>query len=434
MSNLKQQSDYYNYHKRTLGTFIADAERDGLGATLKDRLDWGAMRMSPTDIMDVTGATYTFLVNGHPPAANWTAPFHPGERVRLRFINGSSMTTFDVRIPGLNLIIVQADGSDVSPVMVDEFRIGVAETYDVIVQPDDAAYTIFAQAEDRSGYARATLAPRPGMTGVVPPMDPRPMKTMADMGMGDMDMAGMNANSSGGGTSMAGMSHSSATSSGNSAAPMDGMSNMNMSGMSGMNNGTQGSMPGMGQGTMPPAAKLPTVNASGVDPATLAGNPNVDNIAMMPQSRLAEAGDGLDGNGRRNLTYADLAASEPDEDSALPTREIEFHLTGNMERFTWGFDGKAFSEAPPVPVKLGERVRFVLINDTMMEHPIHLHGFLFALENGQGNQLPRKHTINVKPNEKMGFVFVADTPGYWAFHCHLLYHMEMGMFRTVVVS
>ncbi|MDE2184900.1 MAG: copper resistance system multicopper oxidase [Alphaproteobacteria bacterium] len=432
MSNLKQQSDYYNYHQRTLGTFVADAKRDGLGATLKDRLDWGAMRMSPTDIMDVTGATYTFLVNGHPPAANWTALFHPGERVRLRFINGSSMTTFDVRIPELNLIVVQADGSDVVPVMVDEFRIGVAETYDVIVQPDNDAYTIFAQAEDCSGYARATLAPRPGMIGAVPPLDPRPMKTMADMGMGNM--AGMNANSSGGGATMAGMSQSPAPSSGNSTSAMDSVSNMDMSGMSSMGSTTQGNMPGMGQTTMPAAARIPTVNASGVDPATLAGNPNVDNVAMMPQSRLAEAGDGLDGNGRRNLTYADLAASEPAEDAALPTREIEFHLTGNMERFTWGFDGKAFSEAPPVHVKLGECVRFVLINDTMMEHPIHLHGFLFALENGQGNQLPRKHTINVKPNEKVGFVFVADTPGYWAFHCHLLYHMEMGMFRTVVVS
>lgn len=432
MSNLKQQSDYYNYQQRTLSTFVADAKRDGLGATLKDRLDWGAMRMSPTDIMDVTGATYTFLVNGRPPAANWTALFHPGERVRLRFINGSSMTTFDVRIPGLNLIVVQADGSDVVPVMVDEFRIGVAETYDVIVQPDNDAYTIFAQAEDRSGYARATLAPQPDMIGVVPLMDPRPMKTMADMGMGNM--AGMNANSSGGGAPMAGMAPSSAPSSGNSTSAMENMSNMNMSGTSGMDNTTQGNMPGMGQATMPAAAKIPTVNADGVDPATLTGNPNVDNVAMMPQSRLAEAGDGLDGNGRRNLTYADLAASETAKDSALPTREIEFHLTGNMERFTWGFDGKAFSEAPPVHVKLGERVRFVLINDTMMEHPIHLHGFLFALENGQGNQLPRKHTINVKPNEKVGFVFVADTPGYWAFHCHLLYHMEMGMFRTVVVS
>ena len=398
MSNLKQQSDYYNYGQRTLGSFVADAERDGFGAALKDRMHWGAMRMSPTDIMDVSGATYTFLVNGHPPAANWTAPFQPGERVRLRFINGSSMTTFDVRIPGLNLTVVQADGSDVAPVMVEEFRIGVAETYDVIVQPGDAAYTIFAQAEDRSGYARATLAPRPGMIAAVPPLDPRPVRSMTDMGMGDMKMSGRK--------STAGPA--------NDGSAMAGMADM----------------PGMGKAAA--ASTIPTVNGSGVDPATLKDNPNVDNVAAMPQSRLAEAGDGLDGNGRRNLTYADLAALEPGDDTP-PTRAIEFHLTGNMQRFTWGFDGKSFSQAPPVPVKLGERVRFILINDTMMEHPIHLHGFLFALENGQ-QQLPRKHTVNVKPNERLSFVFTADTPGHWAFHCHLLYHMEMGMFRTVVVS
>ncbi len=409
LSNLKQQSDYYDYQQRTLGSFVADAKRDGLGATLRDRLDWGAMRMSPTDIMDVTGATYTFLVNGRPPAASWTALFAPGERVRLRFINGSSMTTFDVRIPGLNLIVVQADGSDVVPVMVDEFRIGVAETYDVIVQPDDAAYTIFAQAEDRSGYARATLAPRMGMVAAVPPMDPRPMRSMMYMGMtmGNIDM---------------------------SSGPTGGShSNSSMPGMPGMSDDGQSQMPGMGAMAMPAATKLSSANASGVDPATLNGSPEVDNVATSPQSRLTEAGDGLDGNDRRNLTYADLTALDADQDAAPPVREIVFHLTGNMERFVWGFDGKVFSEAPPVPVKLGERVRFVLINDTMMEHPIHLHGYLFSLENGQ-DQLPRKHTVNVKPNERVSFVFTADAPGHWAFHCHLLYHMMSGMFRTVVVS
>ena len=413
LANLKEQSDYYDHQQRTLGTFIADAKREGLGAALKDRLAWGAMRMSPTDIMDVTGATYTFLVNGRPPAANWTALFHPGERVRLRVINGSSMTTFDVRIPGLAMTVVQADGSDIVPVTVDEFRIGVAETYDVIVEPDDAAYTVFAQAEDRSGYARATLAPRPGMVAAVPPMDQPPLRSMADMGMagmGDMPMSGTPSNGG-----MSGMDMSN----------MQGMSGMDMSGMSGSD------MSGM-QMTAP--AKIPTVNADGVDPATLADNPNVDHVATMPQDRLAEAGDGLDGNGRRNLTYAALAAFEPDRDLTPPTRAIEFHLTGNMERFTWGFDGEAFAEAPPVPVKLGERVRFILINDTMMEHPIHLHGYLFELENGQGDRLPLKHTINVKPNERLSFVFTADAPGYWAFHCHLLYHMMSGMFRTVVVS
>ncbi len=405
IANLKQSSDYYNYQQRTLGTFVDDADRKGLGATIDNRLKWGAMRMSPTDIMDVTGATYTFLVNGHPPAANWTMPFKPGERVRLRLINGSAMTTFDVRVPGLEMSVVQADGSNVVPVAVDELRIGVAETYDVIVTPKtDDAYTVFAQAEDRSGYARATLAPRIGMAGVVPPMDKPPLRTMADMGM---DMKTM--------SSMTMKKHDHA---------MDGMAGM-------------GGMP-MADHKMTMMHKaadtIPTVNGSGIDPKTLQGNPFVANVAMAAKSRLDEAGDGLDGNGRRNLTYAMLQSRTPEVDRDPPTRAIEFHLTGNMERFVWGFDGKTFSQAPPVKVKLGERVRFVLINDTMMEHPIHLHGYLFELENGKGARLPLKHTVNVKPGERVSFVFTADAPGYWAFHCHLLYHMATGMFRTVVVS
>jgi CopA family copper-resistance protein len=407
VSNLKQQSDYYNYHQRTLGTFISDARQKGLGATIQDRLMWGGMRMSPTDIMDVTGATYTFLINGQPPAANWTALFKLGERVRLRFINSASMTTFDVRIPGLPFTIVQSDGSNVEPVEVDEFRIGVAETYDVIVRPrGDQAYTIFAQAQDRSGYARATLATRPGVAAEVPPMDPVPLRTMADMGMGNMAMGGMDDMSMSHGGGMGGMDMS--------AGP--GMAGMDMAGHA---------MPGMG---------IPTTDASGVDPKTLKGRVAVDNVAMMPMDRQKEAGTGLDYNGRRVLSYSQLRAAAPAEYALEPTRDIEFHLTGNMERWTWGFDGMKFSEAPPVPVRLGETVRFVLINDTMMEHPIHLHGFLFTVENGQGDRQPLKHTINVKPGEKVGVVYTADTPGRWAFHCHLLYHMEMGMFRTVVVA
>jgi CopA family copper-resistance protein len=382
VANLKQQGDYYNYHRRTLGTFITDARRDGFSAALNDRLMWGGMRMSPTDIMDVTGSIYTFLVNGLPPAANWTAAFRPGERIRLRFINSAAMTTFDVRIPGLALTIVQADGTNVEPVTVDEFRIGVAETYDVIVQPDDRAYTLFAQAQDRSGYARGTLSPRPGLVAEVPAMDPPPLRSMADMGMAGMDM-------SGGGH---GMSHD---------------------------------MPGMPEAS---------ANASGVDPKTLRGQPAVDNVASMPASRQDEAGTGLDGNGRKALRYSQLKSLEPAVYVLVPGRDIEFHLTGNMERWTWGFDGKKFSEAPPVKVSLGETVRFVLINDTMMEHPIHLHGFLFTVENGQGDSQPLKHTINVKPGERLGLIYTADTPGHWAFHCHLMFHMEMGMFRTVIVS
>jgi len=399
VSNLKQQSDYYDFQQRTVGTFIKDASRDGLGPTLKERLMWGDMRMSPTDIMDVTGATYTFLINGLPPAANWTGLFRPGERVRLRFINSASMTTFDVRIPGLSITIVQADGSDVEPIAIDEFRIGVAETYDVLVEPkEDRAYTIFAQAQDRSGYARATLATRAGMAGEVPPMDPPPLRTMADMGMANM--AGMDMSKANDGS----------------------MSDMTMSGMN--------AMPGM---SMSNSSGMPGSNATGVDPKTLPGNTQVDNVAMAPQNRLDEAGTDLDGNRRRVLRYSQLKSNSPVDYPAEATRNIEFHLTGNMERFVWGFDGKKFSDAPPVPVKLGETVRFVLINDTMMEHPIHLHGFLFTVENGQGNRQPLKHTINVKPGERVSFVYTADLPGRWAFHCHLMYHMEAGMFRTVLV-
>ncbi|MDQ2859482.1 MAG: copper resistance system multicopper oxidase [Pseudomonadota bacterium] len=394
VSNLKMRGDYYNFHRRTLGTFADDVRRKGLGATWRNWTMWGGMRMSPTDIMDVTGATYTFLVNGRPPAANWTGLFQPGERVRLRFINGSSMTTFDVRIPGLLLRVVAADGSDVAPVEVDQFRIGVAETYDVIVQPrDERVYTIFAQAEDRTGYARATLATRPGMAGTIPPMDPRPMRTMADMGM----------------ASMAGMDM------GGDAKPVGDMADM----------------PDMKMGG---PAKTPSVNADHVDVAKLRGRVNVDNVAMKTRNRQAKAGAGLGGDGRRTLVYADLKALTLDTAARPADRDIVFHLTGNMQRWTWGFDGKKFSQAGPIRVKLGERVRFVLINDTMMEHPIHLHGFLFSLENGNQGRLPLKHTVNVKPGERLSFVFTADTPGHWAFHCHLLYHMETGMFRTVLVA
>jgi CopA family copper-resistance protein len=368
VSNLKFQSNYYNYGQRTLGTFLDDAQHAGLADTVSDRIEWGRMRMSPTDILDVSGATYTYLINGQPPGANWTALFRPGERVRLRFINGSSMSIFDVRTDGLPMTVVQADGNDVVPVTVDEFRISVAETYDVIVQPTvDRAYTIFAQAEDRTGYARGTLAPRPSMAAAIPPMDQRPMRTMADMGM-------------------AGMEH--------------------------------GEMPGM---RLSPEGKR------------LEGKVGVDNIAMMPAARLQSAGEGFP-SGRRVLAYADLRATKPGSDPRPPTHQITLHLTGNMERFIWGFDGKKFSEAEPIALQRGDRVRFVLINDTMMEHPIHLHGLWSELENGHGEYRPYKHTINVKPGERLSYLVTADAPGRWAFHCHLLYHMETGMFREVRVA
>jgi len=367
VSNLKFQSDYYNYGQRTLGNFIDDAQSKGLSETVADRLKWGKMRMSPTDILDVSGATYTYLINGQPPRANWTALFRPGERVRLRFINGSSMSIFDVRIDGLPMTVIQADGNDIMPVTADEFRISVAETYDVIVQPTaDRAYTIFAQSEDRTGYARGTLAPRPGMAAATPPMDPRPMRTMTDMGMGGME---------------------------------------------------HGEMPGM------------ELSSEG---KRLEGKVGVDNVAMMPTERLNRAGEAFPA-GRRVLTYADLRATRPGGDPRPPSREMTLHLTGNMERFLWGFDGKKFSEAAPIVLQRGERVRFVLINDSMMEHPIHLHGLWSELENGHGEYRPYKHTINVKPSERLSYLVTADEPGRWAYHCHLLYHMETGMFREVRV-
>jgi CopA family copper-resistance protein len=388
VSNLKFQSDYYNYGQRTVGTFVDDAAQKGLAATVANRLEWGKMRMSPTDILDVSGATYTYLINGQPPGANWTALFRPGERVRLRFINGSVMSIYDVRIPDLQMTVVQADGNDVEPVTVDEFRISVAETYDVIVQPRaERAYTIFVQAEDRSGYARGTLAPRPGMTAPIPPMDPRPLRTMTDMGMGGMGTGGMD----------------------------------------------HGSMPGMpadrgamGHGSM--AGMEAGKSAQKLDLSV-----EVNNVAEMPTERLNSPGEGFPA-GRRVLTYADLRATRPGSDPRPPSHEITLHLTGNMERFIWGFDGKKFSEAGPIELKRGDRVRFVLINDTMMEHPIHLHGLWSELENGHGEYRPYKHTINVKPGEKLSYLVSADTPGRWAYHCHLLYHMEMGMFREVHVA
>lgn len=420
VSNLKFQSDYYNYGQRTAGTFFKDVAKNGLSATVSDRLAWGKMRMSPTDILDVNGSTYTYLINGHPPGANWTALFKPGERVRLRFINGSSMSIFDVRIPGLAMSVVQSDGNDVEPVEVDEFRIGTAETYDVIVEPKtNEAFTIFAQAEDRSGFARGTLTPNAGLVAAVPPMDPRPMRTMADMGMGGMDHGGMSGMKMNDG-SMSGkkMDHGSmpGMQMGNAAMPGMKMDHDTMPGTK-MNDGA-GDTSGMGGST---AGKL----KEGVE---------VDNIAMSPQENSGKAGEGLGAPGRRVLTYNDLRALKPGEDPRPPSREITLHLTGNMERFIWGFDGKKFSEAEPIELMRNERVRFVLINDSMMEHPIHLHGLWSEVENGQGDHRPYKHTVLVKPGERISYLVTADEPGRWAYHCHLLYHMEMGMFREVRVA
>ncbi len=427
-SKLKKQSNYYNFHQRTLVDLFRDARRDGWRATLADRRMWSAMRMSPTDLSDVGGYTYTYLVNGAAPDDNWTGLFNPGERVRLRFINASAMSYFDVRIPGLRMTVVAADGQDVEPVAVDEFRIAVAETYDVVVEPGSAeAYTIFAQSMDRSGYARATLARREGLAAPVPALDPRPLLTMTDMGMDHGAMAGMSSDA------MQGMDHGAMA--GMSSDAMQGMDHGAMAGMS------PGAMQGMDHGAM---AAMSSDAMQGMDhsamagmiqhPATERGNPLVDAQAMAPTARLDDPGVGLRDNGRRVLTYADLRSIFPDPDGRSPMRSIELHLTGHMEKFAWSFNGLKFSDAGPIRLRYGERVRLVLVNDTMMAHPIHLHGMWSDLEDEAGRFQVRKHTIDMPPGTRRSYRVTADALGRWAYHCHLLFHMETGMFREVVVE
>lgn len=424
--HLKTSGGYYNYHKLTAPDFIHDARSEGLIAALRRRFEWGRMRMDPRDILDVTGrmtgGTYTYLANGQAPAPNWTGLFRRGERVRLRFINGSSMTYFDVRIPGLKMTVVAADGSNVEPVTVDEFRIAVAETYDVIVTPNDDAYTIFAQAMDRSGYARATLAVREGLTTPVPPMDPIFSRTMTDMGMSMAGMSGMSHERK----KMPGMKTPS-----KQANDMSGrdMSEMDISGteISGMK------MPGMQHGMSDEIAYPQPKDVH------LVLGPEVASIAKDPTERLDMPGDGLDGNGRRVLVYADLVrlAGGP-QNGPFATRdpdvEVLLHLTGNMERFVFGFNGLTYDQSEPVRFPYGQRILVTLVNDTMMEHPIHLHGMLVELENQKGRLRPLKQTINVKPAEKLQYYVNATELGRWAYHCHLLYHMDAGMFTSAVVA
>ena len=371
--NLKLQPGYYNEAKQTLAGLLAGQDQPA-----GERLDWAGMLMDPTDISDATATTFTYVVNGYGPADNWTALFRPGERVRLRVINAAGMTIFNLRIPGLALTVVGADGLDVQPVTVDELQIAVAETYDIVVTPTaDTAYTIVAETIDRSGMARATLAPRPGMVAPVPPLRARPLLTMTDMGMGAM-----------GGGGMAGMDHGS----------MDH---------------------DMRDGSIAPQVKM---------------GPGVQMISPMPTDRTGEPGTGLTDVGHKVLTYRDLKAAAPNPDTRAPSRAMELHLTGNMERYMWSFDGVAFTDARhPIPFIEGERVRITLVNDTMMNHPIHLHGHFFELVTGHGDHAPRKHTVNVQPGGLVSFDFTADALGDWAFHCHMLLHMHAGMMRIVSV-
>ena len=370
---LKQQGGYFNRQRQTFGGLIGGEEDLARTMPLEERAMWGKMRMDPTDIADVTGATYTFLVNGHGPRENWTGLFRPGERVRLRFINASAMTIFNIRIPGLPMTVVAADGQNVRPVETDEFQISVAETYDVVVTPtEDRAFTLVAESIDRSGMGRATLAPRLGMQAAVPPLRRKPVLGMKDMGMGGMD-------------------HGSGS----------------------MNHG------------MRDKSLVPDDVEVGV---------GVDMIAPMPVDRTGDRPLGLEDEPHRVLTYHDLAPLTPFHDKRQPTRSVDIHLTGNMERFMWSFDGKKLNEgAEPIRFARDERVRVNLINNSMMSHPIHIHGHFFELVTGMPHGHPIKHTVNVMPGGKASFDLTADAPGDWAFHCHLLYHMHAGMMNVVKV-
>jgi len=393
LKNLKKKADYYNYQQRTLGTFFDDVAKKGFGATVSDRLDWGSMRMTPTDITDVSG--YTFLMNGKNAKQNWMGKFKEDEWIRLRFVNAAAMTFFDVRIPGLKMTVVQADGQNVRPVPVDEFRIAVAETYDVIIRPEEMkAYTIFAESMARTGYVRGTLTPSINKTASVPKLRTPPLLTMADMGgHGGMDHG-----------SMGGMDHS----------KMGAMKPGSMRGMDHSKMGAMkpGSMSGMDH------SKMGAMKEKKSDPFYASGS------GLAPKA--AEGG--------KVLSYADLKAFRPLYKLRKADREIVIRLTGNMERYIWTINDTKFSDAEPIKLKFGERVRFKFVNETMMTHPMHLHGMWQILDNGSGKFNPAKHTINIAPGTTVKADIEADAMGQWAFHCHLMYHMATGMFRKVVVE
>ena len=420
LSRLKKQPDAYNYQRRTVADFFRDVARDGFSATVSDRVMWGGMRMNPTDISDVTGATYSFLLNGRVADAPWTAQFAPGERVLLRIINAGAGSFFDVRIPGVPMTVVQVSGQPVEPIEIDEFRIALAETYDVIVQiPDDGAHALYAEAMDRSGFTAGTLAPRAGMEVDLPQRRRRPLLTMADMGMdhSGMDHAAMghkmpDADDEHAGHDMPDDDEHA----GHDMPDEDEHAGHDMSEMSSEN-------ALRAPGTIPPETP------HGPD----SHGPENAMVPTTTKSRLTEAGVGLGEDGRRVLLYSSLRSAAPWPEFAAPTREIELHLTGNMERFTWGIDGIPHDRAKPIEITYGERIRLTMVNDTMMSHPMHLHGMWMELENGQGDRIPRIHTVNVKPAERVSLLVTADAIGRWAFHCHVLYHMEVGMFREVRV-
>lgn len=428
-STLKKMSHYYNYRERTLSDFWSDVKAKGFAKTWSERAMWNRMRMSDTDIADVTG--YTYLMNGITPAQNWLGLCKPNEKIRLRFINGAAMTIFDVRIPGLKMTVVAADGQNIQPVTVDEFRIGNAETYDVIVTPEaDHAYTIFAQNIDRTGFARGTLTTNPSLKSEIPAMDPAPVLDHKDMGidMGGMDHSQHTAVPS---DAIDHSAHTASTTTSATAEDHSAHADHSSHDMSAMKPEPQ---------VMSNLAKAGfgsnfDTNGKVIHPKTEFG-PQVDMHSEAPASGLADPGIGLRHNehlyGRKVLTYADLRSLEPTRDKREPTREIELHLTGNMHRYMWSMNGQSFMEAAPLEFKFGERLRIILVNDTMMTHPIHLHGMWSEIETGDPDFIPRKHTVLVQPGSKISYLLTADAKGRWAYHCHLLYHM-LGMMRMVKV-
>ena len=382
MAKLKKGEEYFNRQKTS---WTDDYRLSG-----SDRRMWAGMRMMPTDIADVTGSTYTYLINGHAPEDSLEYLFSPGERVRLRIINGSAMSFFNIRIPGVRMSVVQADGKNVRPIEVDEFQIGTAETYDIVVEPTAEAHTIVAEAMDRSGMAVATLASRAGARAPVPSLRDPVLLTMTDMGHGGMDHSGGDHSNMGHTTSTGRMDH--------------------------------GSMKMRDTSSLPP---------------DVAVGPGVDMVSANPADRMGDPGLGLDKVGHKVLTYRDLTALEANDDPRKPSRHMQIHLTGNMERYMWSFDGRKFNAVADQPIRFAynERVRVKLVNDTMMAHPIHLHGHFFELVNGADRMhQPQKHTVIVQPGGSATFDLTADEPGDWAFHCHLLYHMHAGMFQVVTVA
>jgi CopA family copper-resistance protein len=413
-AKLKKQSDYYNIKERTVFDFFREVQEKGFSRAWADRKMWNEMRMSDRDLSDVTGLTYTYLMNGASPAANFRVLYQPGQRVRLRVINSSAMTFFDFRIPGLKMTVVAADGQLVKPVTVDEFRIGVAETYDIVVEPkDEGPYPIFAQALDRTGFALGSLTTDPAKIAKAPPMDPLPVLTHSDMGMAMHHDGGMDHSTMSHSTMNHGASHS-------------------MGAMQGMNHGQMSHSTiqhTMGDDKVIPMDMNPKLPVS---PLPIKKGPHTTMWVENPQYRLNDPGVGLRNNGRRVLTYADLKNYYPTAHWPKPTREIILHLTGNMERYMWSINGIPHEEAEPLEFFYGERLRITFINDTMMNHPMHLHGMWSDLETGDENHIPRKHTVIVQPGSKLSIRVNVDAPGRWVLHCHLLYHMG-GMFREVTV-